>query len=138
MYSSFLGIGCVLDFFCVYGGILVIFFDLWGHFGHIQVIEGILVFFRHGGYFGYFRCFGVRWSIFKFWGLFLSFSRFRGCISLFLGIWCVLDIFCVYRGILVIFCALWGYFGLIQVIEGILIFFRHFGGGGLLCSFSML
>ena len=57
MYLSFLGIGCVLDIFCVYRGILVIFFDLWGYFCRIQVIEGILVFFRHGGYFGYFRCF---------------------------------------------------------------------------------
>ena len=35
--------------FCIYGGILVIFFDLWEYFGRIQVIEGILVFFRHGG-----------------------------------------------------------------------------------------
>ena len=58
MYLSFLDIRCVLDIFCVYGGILVVFFNLWGYFGRIQVIEGILVFFRHGGYFGYFRCFG--------------------------------------------------------------------------------
>ena len=49
MYSSFLGIGCVLDIFCVYRGILVIFCALWGYFGLIQVIEGILIFFRHLG-----------------------------------------------------------------------------------------
>ena len=108
MYPSFFGIGCVLDIFCVYGGILVSFCALLGYFGPIEVIEGILVFFRHGGYFGYFGCFGVRWSVFRFWGLFLSFSRFRGCIGLVLGIGCVLDIFCVYGGNLVIFCTLWG------------------------------
>ena len=69
----------------------------------------------------------VRWLVFRFWGLFRSFSRFLGCIGLFLGIKHVLDIFYVYEGIWVIFRALWGYFGLIQVIKGILIFFRHRG-----------
>ena len=77
MYQSFFGCQvCFGNFFCLSRGILVIFFDLWEYFGRIQVIEGILVFFRHGGYFGYFQCFGVCWSVFRFWGLFLLFSRF--------------------------------------------------------------
>ena len=67
MYPSFLGIGCVLDFFfCIYKGILVIFFNLWGYFGCIQVIEGILFFFRHGGTLVIFDVLGVHWSVFRF------------------------------------------------------------------------
>ena len=58
MYLSFLDIGCVLDIFLCLRGHFGYFFDLWGYFGCIQVIEGVFVFFRHGGYLGYFRCFG--------------------------------------------------------------------------------
>ena len=34
------------------------FLCLQGHFGLIQVIESILVCFKHKGYFGHFLCFG--------------------------------------------------------------------------------
>ena len=107
----------IWSFFFRFMGVFWSHLSNWEYFG----------LFRHKGYFGYFHCFGGMLVNFRFWGLFWSFSRFRGCIGLFLGIECVLDIFCIYKGILVIFCALWGYFGLVQVIEGILIFFRHGG-----------
>ena len=40
--------------FFVFTGAFWSFFRFMGYFCRIQVIEGILVFFRHGGYFGYF------------------------------------------------------------------------------------
>ena len=61
-----------------------------------------------GGTLVIFDVLGVRWSVFRFWGLFQSFSRFQGCISLFLDIGYVLDIFCVYGGAFWPFFALYG------------------------------
>ena len=61
-----------------------------------------------GGTLVIFDVLGVRWLVFRFWGLFQSFSRFQGCIILFLGIGCVLDIFCVYGGAFWSFFALYG------------------------------
>ena len=128
-------LGVFWTFFVFTGAFWSFFFNLWGYFGRIQVIEGILVFFRHGGYFGYFRCFGVRWSIFRFWGIFLSFSRFRGCIGLFLGIWCVQDIFLCLRGHFGYFLRFMGVFQSYSSNRG---YFDLFQAGGVLCSFSML
>ena len=67
-----------------------------------------------GGTLVIFDVLGVRWLVFRFWELFRSFSRFRGCIVLFLGIECVLDIF-VFTGEFWSFSALYG---------GILVLFK--------------
>ena len=70
----------------MFKGYLVIFLGFGGVFWSFLGMGGTLVIFD---------VLGVRWSVFRFWELFQSFSRFQGCISLFLGIGCVLDIFCV-------------------------------------------
>ena len=84
MYRSFLVIGGVLDFFfwCLQGHFILFYFlifNLWGYFGHIQVIEGILVFFRHGGTLVVFDVLGVYFDHFLgFWGYFSHFLDFKG------------------------------------------------------------
>ena len=51
--------------------VLIIIIIIIGIFGLILVIEGILVlFFKHGEYFGHFLCFRGILVIFRFWGVF--------------------------------------------------------------------
>ena len=97
------------------------FFYLNGYFGIIQVVEGFSTFFRHGGYFCHFLAFRRYFGHFDIFGIFRSFFMFRGCIRLFLGVECVLEIFCLSRpfwSFIILIGVFWsdlsnrGYFGL--------------------------
>ena len=77
----------------------------------IQVIKGFSTFFKHRGCFCHFLVFRRYFIHFDVLGVFRSFFMFWGCISPFLGVRCVLDIFCLSRGILVIYhtYSFWSY-----------------------------
>ena len=89
LFLRFRGCICLFRYRVCFGHFLYLwghfghFFDLWGYFGCIQVIEGILVFFRHG----------VLWLFSMFWGYVGQFLGFGGYFSHFLG----------FKGVLVFF-----------------------------------
>ena len=96
--NLFLGVGCVLDIFCLSGA-------FWSFTRLIGVFWSSI---SNRGYFGLFQSQGVlrsfsmswggAWVIFDVLGVFQSFIRIWGYIGLFLGIGDVLDIFlCLQR-----------------------------------------
>ena len=91
----FFGIECMLDIFCGYKGIVVIFLKFIGLFCYYSSNRGVFHLFQAlgGGYFCHFLAFRRYFGNFDVLGVFRSFFMFRGCISLFLGVECVLDIF---------------------------------------------
>ena len=96
------------------------FFNLYGYFGIIQVIERFSTSFKHGGYFCHFLAFRRYFGHFDVLGVVRSFFIFRGCISLFLGVGCVLEIFCLSE-------AFWSFISLIGVFWSYSSSRGHFG-----------
>ena len=93
-WSFFLVSGVCWTFFVVTRA-LWSFFQFIGLFWYYSSNRGVFHLFQAlgGGYFCHFLAFRRYFGNFDVLGVFRSFFMFRGCISLFLGVKCVLDIF---------------------------------------------